>query len=129
MMNKRGKITAIGTICFVIGALALGVGVCPKILPASDDAKRKIARGEMASIRIALDLYRLYFDVYPTSAQGLNILTNHFTTKECREPFLERAPIDPWGTPYRYSLTGNGPQVVCAGPDKEIGTEDDLMPQ
>jgi hypothetical protein len=39
---------------------------------------------------------------------------------------LDEPPLDPWGTPYRLSLVGDGVVVECAGPDKQFGTDDDL---
>jgi hypothetical protein len=36
--------------------------------------------------------------------------------------------IDPWGTPYFFhQLSGDDMQIISAGPDKTMGTPDDLM--
>ncbi|MEK9137329.1 MAG: type II secretion system protein GspG, partial [Bacteroidota bacterium] len=111
--------------CFVIAVLALVMQILPSFTPTSDDAKRKIAMGDIASINLALKCYRLQVGVYPTTEQGLNALTNHFETYG-GEPILERPPMDPWGTPYQYSLSSDGFSIVSAGPDKRRGTADDV---
>lgn len=95
-------------------------------MPITDDAKRKIATGDIANLMLGLKMYRLHVGAYPTTEQGLNILTNHVGPNA--EPLLERPPIDPWGTPYQYTLSSNGVRIVSAGRDKRHGTADDVTP-
>ena len=38
----------------------------------------------------------------------------------------EDYPVDPWGTPYRYSPVGGEPKFISAGPDRKFGTRDDI---
>jgi general secretion pathway protein G len=46
---------------------------------------------------------------------------------------LERIPLDPWGEPYQYSNPGKlnprGFDLVSKGPDRQLGTEDDITNQ
>jgi len=46
---------------------------------------------------------------------------------------LERVPLDPWGEPYQYSSPGKlnpkGFDLVSKGPDRQLGTEDDITNQ
>jgi len=46
---------------------------------------------------------------------------------------LERVPVDPWGEPYQYSNPGKlnprGFDLVSKGPDRQLGTEDDITNQ
>jgi hypothetical protein len=40
---------------------------------------------------------------------------------------LRRISLDPWGQPYHYRCTVAGrPEVRSAGPDRRLGTDDDL---
>ncbi|HPK37770.1 MAG TPA: type II secretion system protein GspG, partial [Kiritimatiellia bacterium] len=38
----------------------------------------------------------------------------------------EGALNDSWGTPFTYTKTGKKFKIVSAGPDGEVGTDDDL---
>lgn len=46
---------------------------------------------------------------------------------------LEKIPLDPWGEPYEYAYPGRlNPRsfdLVSKGPDRQLGTEDDITNQ
>lgn len=46
---------------------------------------------------------------------------------------LERIPLDPWGEPYEYRNPGRlnprGFDLISKGPDRQLGTEDDITNQ
>ncbi len=47
-----------------------------------------------------------------------------------KEPYIQRLPLDPWGQPYAYEITdaaANTYRVSSAGPDKTLGTPDDVI--
>ena len=44
-----------------------------------------------------------------------------------RHYFQKDSHLDPWGTPYHLLQTADGLQVASAGPDRQIGTEDDIL--
>lgn len=125
MKTSRTKNTAIGTICFVIGVLALVSLPLPKLMPVSDDAKRKIAVGDIANISLALKMYRLRTGRYPSAEEGLHVLTKPLKEYN-NEPCLEQEPLDRWGTPYHYSIISNVTSISSAGSDRKIGTGDDI---
>jgi general secretion pathway protein G len=131
-MNKRRVITAVGILAFLIAVLALCTTfVLPGLVPASDEARRKIATGDIANISVALKLYRLHRDRYPTTEEGLAVLLIPFESKDWNQPFLEGKPIDPWGRAYQYRCPGTrhaeGFDLWSLGPDGKDGTEDDIM--
>ena len=39
---------------------------------------------------------------------------------------IRRAAVDPWGNPYQVEIDGSRAIVFSAGPDGEIGTDDDV---
>ena len=44
--------------------------------------------------------------------------------------YLNKAPVDPWGTEYRLDYQGDKIYIMSAGPDKEFGgvyAEDDHL--
>ncbi len=45
-------------------------------------------------------------------------------------PYLDKEPIDAWGEPFQYRCPGShnrdGFDIISTGPDKTVGTEDDI---
>jgi general secretion pathway protein G len=81
-----------------------------------EQAKIDMAQTQIKQLTNAADLYRLKKGEYPTKEQGLAVLAE--------EKILENVPVDPWGTAYDYSPG----KIVSAGPDKTLGTKDDVAP-
>ena len=127
-MNRSG-FTLIELMVVVIIIAALAGMVLPRVLPASDDAKSKIALGDIANITVALKMYRLHNDRYPTTEQGLAILLQPSTSKSWKEPYLENKPNDPWKRKYQYRFPGAhntiGFDLWSTGPDEQ-GADDDV---
>ena len=94
-------------VVFIVGLLV--TVVAPRILGRTDDARVTKVAADMASIRQALDLYRLDNGGYPTTEQGLEALVERPTRaplpKAWRNPgYLTRLPVDSWSHPYVYVL-------------------------
>jgi general secretion pathway protein G len=68
----------------------------------------------------ALDLYKMDTGSYPTSSQGLKILTD---AKKGTEPYLVQIPNDAWGNPYRYRSLGATYDIISYGADGREGGE------
>ena len=123
-MNKRqAGFTLIELMVVVIIIAALAGMVLPRVIPASDEAKKNIAKGDMANIAVALKLYRLYTGAYPQSLSAL-------TDTAGQGPYLESEPIDPWKNRYGYRFLSEDAvppfDMWSAGPDKREGTGDDV---
>jgi len=93
----------------ILGILA--ALVVPKIMGRPDEARIVAAKQDIASIRQALNLYRLDNVRYPTTEQGLQALVEKPTSGPIpgnwkAGGYLERLPNDPWGTPYQYLNPG-----------------------
>lgn len=123
MIRKRSRtgFTLIELMVVVIIIAALAGMVLPRVLPASDEAKSNISKGDIANITVALKLYRLHSDAYPSGSEGL---------KQLVPRYLERPPRDPWKRDYRYRYPGGrspaGFDIWSAGADGQDGTEDDI---
>ena len=86
-------------------------------------AKQNTARKEIATIVNVLEAFYATYGRYPTSDEGLAILTR--ASEKLPEPLLKGEPIDPWDHPYQYKVPGPaGPyEVVCLGADGSEGGE------
>ena len=125
-LNRSG-FTLIELMIVVIIIAALAAMVAPNLISRSDEAKAKIAKGDLSSIDLALKLYRLDNSAYPTTEQGLDTLL----AAGAKEPYLEKKPLDPWGRKYQYRCPGmHRPasyDLFSAGRDGKEGTDDDIV--
>ncbi|MBU2709945.1 type II secretion system major pseudopilin GspG [Zooshikella sp. WH53] len=90
----------------------LGALVVPKIMSRPDQAKVTVARSDIASIKTALEMYKLDNHNYPSTDQGLEALVSKPSGQpEARnwnpDGYLEKIPVDPWGRPYQFQAPGN----------------------
>lgn len=87
-----------------------------------EKARRVAASTDVNSLWIALMLYKLDNNRYPTESEGLAALT--VTPKR----LVEKLPTDPWGRPYQYSNPGKRGvvEVFSSGVDGVNGTKDDI---
>jgi general secretion pathway protein G len=95
-----------------------------------DEARATAARTDIASIKQALNLYKLDNHRYPSTEQGLVALVKKPTVSPVPENwkgngYLERVPNDPWGHAYRYLQPGLHGEIdiVSLGADGEVGGE------
>ncbi|MBM4783918.1 MAG: hypothetical protein GQE15_40120 [Archangiaceae bacterium] len=98
--------------------MAPSLGLCER-----DQVSRRSARHELLTINDALNAYRSQNGSWPSEADWAERLV--------AARLLERAPLDPWGNPYRYRLeSADGgeqrPVVSSLGADGELETADDL---
>ena len=94
----------------------------------------RIARAEAdirGSLSLALDLFEQDVGKYPTDEEGLNALVINPGIPGWKRPYLKGGlKSDPWETPYDYSRDPDYPDLYIlrsAGPDRQLGTEDDIV--
>ncbi len=93
----------------------------------ADTAKEGQAKIGMANIAQGLQLYKVQVNHYPTTEQGLAALVSNPGEKAWRGPYMEEKQLkDPWTTPYDYTSDGRTFEIICAGKDQTIGTDDDI---
>ncbi|BCD99108.1 type II secretion system major pseudopilin GspG [Marinagarivorans cellulosilyticus] len=130
---KQGGFSLI-EIMVVIVIIGLMVGVVgPALFGNIAEAQRERVTNDFASIKTALQTYKLDNYIYPTSEQGLDALVN----KPDGEPvprkwrdggYLEKMPKDPWEREYIYlspSDNGKGFDIISYGADGLQGGEGD----
>ncbi|MEW5850852.1 MAG: type II secretion system major pseudopilin GspG [Myxococcota bacterium] len=111
-------ITLLGLIAAAVGVSAMGV---------MTDGQRSAARTQAMELAKAVDTYKVMFGRYPSTSEGLAVLT---ASRSGGAPILERVPRDPWGGPYEYVIPGarNASRfdVRSKGPDGQEGGGDDV---
>jgi general secretion pathway protein G len=91
----------------IIGVIA--ALVVPNVLGRSDDARVSAARVDVGNLMMALKLYKLDNQRYPTSEQGLRALKERPSVDPVPQnwrSYVEKLPNDPWGQPYQYINPG-----------------------
>jgi len=88
-----------------------------------EKARIGAARASIDAIGTAIRLYEVDCGRYPGA---LTALESNDGAPNWDGPYVEKALVDPWGTPFQYSVQGNGYKISSAGPDKAFGSGDDL---
>jgi general secretion pathway protein G len=109
----------------IIGILA--AVVVAKFGSAGKDARIKATRASIQGISTAVETYEIDCGVYPPNLQALVHSTGEPNWKGpyVSAPGGEIQP-DPWGTPFSYTPKENDFEVRSAGPDKAMGSSDDI---
>ena len=115
----------------VLGIIALLATVAaPQVLRYLGKARTDVAKGQVAAISTALELYALDNGTFPPQNVGLSALIAAAQSGSTwHGPYLKRAEglVDPWGRPYVYRFPGRaGPPDVCTlGRDNAVGGTDE----
>ena len=127
--NQRAGMTLIEIIIVIAIMATVMAYLATQLTTQQDEAMKDSAKLAMNQIGQSLQLYRVHNAGYPTTAQGLDALvTNPGSAKSWRGPYIEKNKLnDPWGTQFGYESDGRSYTVICAGPDKQFGTEDDIF--
>lgn len=113
----------------ILGSLVLSVtgrGGRPEISKAQIQARKS-----MDALAVALGRYRFHVGDYPSTAEGLEALAAITPKKKgWFGPYTTKIVPDPWGKPYVYETREEGghPVLYSCGPDRRMGTTDDVMP-
>ncbi|AWF81501.1 type II secretion system protein GspG [Microbulbifer sp. A4B17] len=128
-LRKSGGFTLIEIMVVIVILGVLGALVVPNVLGKTGEARMKAARVDLKAIETALDLYRMDNFVYPSSDQGLQALVSRPSgfpeAKNWTEPYLKKAPKDPWGYEYQYISPGSAGayDLFTLGADGKAGGE------
>ena len=81
-------------------------------------------------IKTALGAFEVDIGHYPQNLQDLVVQPGYARPGSWHGPYLDKVPLDPWGTPYVYYFPGkhnpNGYDLLSIGPDLKEGTADDI---
>jgi general secretion pathway protein G len=123
--KKAGGFTLIELLLVVAILSILATVVVVNLSGRREEAMISAARTEISTIGTALDLYEVDTGKYPSS---LDALVDDDGSPNWNGPYIKqgRLPVDPWGNQYSYKKKERGYEIVCAGPDGNFGTDDDL---
>ena len=129
---QRGfTLIEIMVVIVILGVLA--ALVVPKVMSRPDEARAVAARQDLNTLMQALKLYRLDNGRYPSASQGLSALVARpVTPPEASNwkpgGYLEKLPLDPWGSPYLYANPGRHGEidVWSLGADSTQGEKSEI---
>ena len=110
----------------MLGMLAALVG--PQVLNQLGGAKSKSATIQIRDFEQALELYKLDVGRFPRSGEGLEALVRQPSgAKGWNGPYLKKdeLPMDPWGNPYEYRVSGSKVEIISYGADGRAGGSDE----
>ena len=110
----------------ILGMLAALVG--PQVLNQLGGAKSKSATIQIRDFEQALELYKLDVGRFPRSGEGLEALVRQPSgAKGWNGPYLKKdeLPMDPWGNPYEYRVSGSKIEIISFGADGRAGGADE----
>jgi len=141
-MNRRWTARSAFTLIEVLIVIAIIVALTGLVglalFSKQKEAKTGLAQADLNTIKTAMRSFRVKYDRWPTDTEGLEVLWN----KEKLDPDadqskwskeLEKAmPVDRWGQAWNYlPVSEHGDEdtfdLWSNGPDREEGTEDDIV--
>lgn len=124
--GRRGlTLIEILVVVTILGLIAGIAGVA--VFNALEGAQIDSTKVQIKNFGDALELYKIKFNKYPTSAEGLTALEKPPGGKK---PLVEHIPKDPWDNEYIYVCPGtHNPakfDIKSKGPDGNEDSEDDI---
>lgn len=123
-MQNRNKKAAFSLIELMIVIVILGLlaaMVMPSLTGKGEEAKRDLVCVQMKSIYDgALDMYKIKNSVYPSTEEGLAVLTQDSSY------FKDgKMPKDSWGQEFIYLNNDGVVELISLGADKKEGGKDE----
>jgi general secretion pathway protein G len=106
--RTSGAFTLIEIMVVVVILGVLAATIIPQFIGTTHEAKVSAAKGHVAELESALERFYVHMDRYPTSDEGLKVLTEAPSgeDKKWRGPYIKQLRNDPWGNPYQYRCPG-----------------------
>lgn len=124
---KQAGFTLIEVMVVVLILAVLATFVAPKFLGKPEEARITRVKADLQALKTSLDLYRLDNFAYPSTGEGLKALVaKPASAPDNWKQYLDKEPIDPWGTAYKYTFPGTRGEVdiYSLGPDRVPGNDD-----
>ena len=131
LLKKSRGFTLVEVMVVVVILGILAALIVPKIMSRPEQARIVKAKQDILAIQSALDLYKLDNGFYPSTDQGLQALVTRPNTSPIPQSwksdgYLQKLPIDPWGSQYQYENSNEKLRIYSFGAkgqdgDSEIG--------
>ncbi len=126
--NESGFTLLEMIVVLVIVGMLMGL-VGPKLFKQADKAKVQTAETQVKMLKGALQTMRLDINRYPTTEEGLSLLSSKPTTERLKllwsGPYTDDGvPLDPWDFPYQYLGEPSDTQdftLYSYGADNKVG--------
>jgi len=131
--KTRQGFTLVELMLVLVILATLAAIVLPRFTGRTEQAREAAAKTQISTFELALDAFEVDNGYYPNGSDGLEpLVTEPSDTKNWRGPYLKQGiPLDPWEQPYIYECPGRhnekGYDLASGGPDKRVGTEDDIV--
>ena len=134
LSTRRGRqngFTLIELMVVVVILSILAAVVIPRVMDRPEQARISAAKNNILAITSALDMYKLDNFRYPTTDQGLDALVAPPDLQPLPENwnrYMNKIPLDPWGSEFLYLHPGVRAEVdvFSPGPNRRPGDEDDI---
>jgi general secretion pathway protein G len=124
-VHRQGGFTLIELLVVLVILTLLAGLVGPRVMNQLGGAKSKTAALQIADLEKSLELYKLDVGRYPTTAEGLDALSNKpASANGWNGPYVKGAvPNDPWGKPYVFTspASNGGVDISSLGADGVAG--------
>lgn len=129
--SRQKGFTLIELMVVVVILSILAAVVIPRVMDRPEQARTSAAKTNIRALSSALDMYKLDNYQYPTTDQGLDALVNPPDLQPQPENwnrYMNRIPLDPWGSEFLYLQPGVRAEVdiFSPGPNRRPGDEDDV---
>jgi len=121
-MRRSGGFTLIELMVVIVILGLLAALVAPKVLDVADKGRVTATKTQITSFKTALMQYKLEFNKFPTTSEGLNALINNSKNKKYLDS--NTVPLDSWDNAYIYTSpgsNGNDYEIVSLGEDGQKG--------
>jgi general secretion pathway protein G len=105
--SRRGfTLVEVLVVCVILAILA--ATILPEIVGTSKDAKISATKSDISELSSAIERFYINMDRYPTSEEGLAVLTDPPTDAGTKwhGPYIKKLRTDPWGNPFQYQSPG-----------------------
>ncbi len=109
MKKKEAGFTLIELMVVIVIIGILAGFIVPRIMQRTGQAAQTRAKADIASLKTALQMFKLDTGRYPASGEGLQALRSApgGVRNYQKGGYLEKDPIDPWGNTYTYTYPGS----------------------
>lgn len=137
--NNRRGLTLLELMIVLIILVGLIALIGPRLLGSQRKADIKTTHAQIGNLVSALKMYSVDMKTFPSTEEGLAALLqspeDEALARSWDGPYMDgkRLPVDPWGSEFQYEFSADEgseiPRVTSPGPDKQIGTSDDIANQ